>query len=834
MKNILNTLLFFCCLLTSCVIKAQGFNYNSNKNCGKYDFKILVNEVLQNDNTSVEINLDDYSSNIDLSFVVQDVGFGFGRKCEKKKKKDHKDKYFLELSKGNITDMHPKGFKKLEAGIVKIGALGNKTGIKEKVKITYQLDQVAIKSNITDKILLGFNVMNENGVNSAFEVLVKYKIVKSAKIEKESTPTLEADEANSDEVILAADTSNQQTQPLDESGKVVSMVVLQDSTEIEKELWAMIKKDVLEKNWKNVKDNSWKYRNTFKAGPHYEEAWYVSIRCTKDKSEKSFLCRSYFKEFPEGKFYNKIKKEYNKIAKKKSKAKGSAEDKDTVYWNEKVLSLNKRISYKKYLEKFGKKNAFYATEALAKIENFELSEKNRIDTDTSMLINIAYSGNEGEVPFIEVLAGKENLVDSIRSSIFKSSFNLKVDKVVQLSFYVKGSPWKKNTIILDSAKPPFFAEWNLDEKEMIAELINVENGKGPFDLELINIDDDEIVSRYSFAEIRKSVKIDFDTLNYMVAGNYKFRIRDKFRVNSFISDSFFLEKSNNGKWLKFLVGFLIFSIFGALLFYKSKSNKKENLSTENIVLLEPERTTHSREQEPSEVVSTSENGTSNHVNIRKRIKVHGVRSKYNEVRAMSKDDFVKRTSGYLPLSTSELWSDSKILQVFVSTKCLETIDNFVFKKMQQHRLPTGEVPEVGGFLLGNYTEENGKYLVSLQKFIDIESEQSGVYQISFGAKAWSKLEKEMESFESSTYGLMGWFHTHPGHGLFLSPPDLNIHKNFFRKPFQLAMEIDSVVRPQNPKYDVAFFTQKMNGEMNNVNDLEADWFQWEEIKNVYM
>jgi len=173
-----------------------------------------------------------------------------------------------------------------------------------------------------------------------------------------------------------------------------------------------------------------------------------------------------------------------------------------------------------------------------------------------------------------------------------------------------------------------------------------------------------------------------------------------------------------------------------------------------------------------------------------------------------------------------LWQESTISTLFIHPKCVEQIDDFVFKNANIHLLPSGSMPEIGGFLLGKYVENEGQYQLTLEEFIDIESEDNNVYQISFGAKAWSKLEKKMEQGKDESYKLIGWFHTHPGHGLFLSRPDLNIHQNFFNRPFQFAMEIDNVQSERNPTYDVGFFTQQPSGEINNVKKLKNGWFQW--------
>ena len=44
--------------------------------------------------------------------------------------------------------------------------------------------------------------------------------------------------------------------------------------------------------------------------------------------------------------------------------------------------------------------------------------------------------------------------------------------------------------------------------------------------------------------------------------------------------------------------------------------------------------------------------------------------------------------------------------------------------------------------------------------------------------------------------VVGWHHTHPGLGLFLSEYDQFIHRNFFAGPWQVAM----VVRPRQREF----------------------------------
>ena len=77
--------------------------------------------------------------------------------------------------------------------------------------------------------------------------------------------------------------------------------------------------------------------------------------------------------------------------------------------------------------------------------------------------------------------------------------------------------------------------------------------------------------------------------------------------------------------------------------------------------------------------------------------------------------------------------------------------------------------------------------------------------------------------------VVGWFHTHPGHGVFLSDPDIR-SQGQFKKPYQFAMVMDTC----SENIDVGFFTWKSNMEINNKDDMKngTEWFSWSEIEKL--
>lgn len=97
--------------------------------------------------------------------------------------------------------------------------------------------------------------------------------------------------------------------------------------------------------------------------------------------------------------------------------------------------------------------------------------------------------------------------------------------------------------------------------------------------------------------------------------------------------------------------------------------------------------------------------------------------------------------------------------------------------------------EVCGVLVGNV------YADAMGPFVFIESSIRGDFstgkaaQVTFTARTWSHIQEVMDR-EHPDLRILGWYHTHPGHGIFLSDMDLFIHKNFFSLPWHLAFVFD--------------------------------------------
>ena len=96
--------------------------------------------------------------------------------------------------------------------------------------------------------------------------------------------------------------------------------------------------------------------------------------------------------------------------------------------------------------------------------------------------------------------------------------------------------------------------------------------------------------------------------------------------------------------------------------------------------------------------------------------------------------------------------------------------------------------EIGGFLVGGWHEEDGPR-VEVRHFLPATDARSKPTSLTFTHDTWSAMTRQVEQ-EFSGQRVVGWQHTHPDLGVFLSGYDLFIHRHFFSEPWQVAMVVD--------------------------------------------
>lgn len=113
----------------------------------------------------------------------------------------------------------------------------------------------------------------------------------------------------------------------------------------------------------------------------------------------------------------------------------------------------------------------------------------------------------------------------------------------------------------------------------------------------------------------------------------------------------------------------------------------------------------------------------------------------------------------------------------------------VLQAIHQHGAETHEV-EVCGVLVGNICRDDHGLFLWIQACIRGEHAVNQMAQVTFTSETWTHIHEEMAKWPDMR--ILGWYHTHPDFGIFLSAADLFIHENFFNLPWQLAYVYDPV------------------------------------------
>jgi proteasome lid subunit RPN8/RPN11 len=95
--------------------------------------------------------------------------------------------------------------------------------------------------------------------------------------------------------------------------------------------------------------------------------------------------------------------------------------------------------------------------------------------------------------------------------------------------------------------------------------------------------------------------------------------------------------------------------------------------------------------------------------------------------------------------------------------------------------------EVGGVLVGRTSQEQSAPVVTAAIAAASASERRST--LTFTQDTWEHVHRILER-DHPDQQIVGWYHSHPGFGIFLSEHDLFIHRNFFSGASQIALVVD--------------------------------------------
>ncbi|MBP6017226.1 MAG: Mov34/MPN/PAD-1 family protein [Candidatus Promineofilum sp.] len=148
------------------------------------------------------------------------------------------------------------------------------------------------------------------------------------------------------------------------------------------------------------------------------------------------------------------------------------------------------------------------------------------------------------------------------------------------------------------------------------------------------------------------------------------------------------------------------------------------------------------------------------------------------------------------------------------------LDEAPLRAMQAHALSSLD-REVAGVMVGRQPEKqpDGRYVVHV---IDSIIAQHTVMQgasVTYTPESWRYMTDTLwERYPDESAFIVGWYHTHPGFGIFLSGMDLFIHQNFFTQLWHVAYVLDPRARTSG------FFC--WNRQRTKVNRYDFLWPAW--------
>lgn len=108
----------------------------------------------------------------------------------------------------------------------------------------------------------------------------------------------------------------------------------------------------------------------------------------------------------------------------------------------------------------------------------------------------------------------------------------------------------------------------------------------------------------------------------------------------------------------------------------------------------------------------------------------------------------------------------------------------VIDDIREHGRSSPDV-EVCGVLVGNvYHDDRGPWCHVAANIRGNGAEGRNA-QVTFTSDTWAHINQAMDT-QHTGERIVGWYHTHPGFGIFLSEMDVFIQQNFFGEPWQIA------------------------------------------------
>ncbi len=124
--------------------------------------------------------------------------------------------------------------------------------------------------------------------------------------------------------------------------------------------------------------------------------------------------------------------------------------------------------------------------------------------------------------------------------------------------------------------------------------------------------------------------------------------------------------------------------------------------------------------------------------------------------------------------------------IYIHQKVYDQIHKFSQSKTEN---------EHGGILVGRVLNEMGKENTIIEGFIEAKYNSATPTTLTFTHETWEHFHSEIGR-KYKDKKIVGWIHTHPNFGIFLSENDRFIQENFFKDTNQIAYVVDPIQKDE--------------------------------------
>lgn len=127
--------------------------------------------------------------------------------------------------------------------------------------------------------------------------------------------------------------------------------------------------------------------------------------------------------------------------------------------------------------------------------------------------------------------------------------------------------------------------------------------------------------------------------------------------------------------------------------------------------------------------------------------------------------------------------DKDLTPVFVSDQ--------VMRRMERQALSDKE-HEIGGVLLGGFYRNDDGAFVEITDYVEAMSAKGTDVSLTFTHETWEYIHSKIAQLGNENVQIVGWYHSHPALGIFMSKDDEFIHSSYFAEPWHVAIVHDPI------------------------------------------